>query len=104
MCNPFRPRTRWFLFPGSDSGFVEVKKQIDPTLKSQSMEFAESVVSINLDMICRDTALSSILEDVHDLGFDREQLSQYPDEPGKLRYLLAFSIADAQEKPEWCKR
>jgi hypothetical protein len=39
---------------------------------------------INMDMICRDTALSAILEDVHDLGFDREQISRYPDEPGRL--------------------
>jgi hypothetical protein len=42
------------------------------------------MVSIHLDMICKDTSLSSILEDVHDLGFDQEQLSLYPDEPHKL--------------------
>ena len=45
---------------------------------------SDIVACINLDMICRDTSLSSILEDVHDLGFDQEKLSQYPDEPRKL--------------------
>lgn len=60
----------------------------------------ESIVAcINLDMICKDTALSSILEETHDLGLDPEKFSDYPDEPRKV--VAAFvskpsaSMADA---------
>jgi Zn-dependent M28 family amino/carboxypeptidase len=49
-----------------------------------SVPLSDIVACINLDMICRDTTLSSIMEDVHDLGFDQKKLLQYPDEPGKL--------------------
>lgn len=82
VLNPTRPK-RSILFAhwtGEEKGLLGSRYFV----AFPSVEFSNIVACINLDMICRDTALSSILEDVHDLGFDEELISRYSDEPSKL--------------------
>jgi Zn-dependent M28 family amino/carboxypeptidase len=80
--NPVRPK-RSILFAhwtGEEKGLLGSRHFVAfPTVP-----LSDIVACINLDMICRNTALTSILEDFHDLGFDREALSQYPDQPEKI--------------------
>jgi hypothetical protein len=82
VLNPMKPK-RSILFAhwtGEEKGLLGSRHFV----AFPSVPLSSIVACINLDMICKDTSLSSILEDVHDLGFDKEKLSQYPDEPGKL--------------------
>jgi hypothetical protein len=82
VLNPVKPK-RSILFAhwtGEEKGLLGSRHFV----AYPPVPLSHIVACINLDMICRDTKLSSILEDVHDLGFGQEQLSRYPDEPGKL--------------------
>ncbi len=82
VLNPVKPK-RSILFAhwtGEEKGLLGSRHFV----AFPPVPLSQIVACINLDMICRDTALSSILEDVHDLGFDQDQLSRYPDEPDKL--------------------
>ena len=82
VLNPVKPK-RSILFAhwtGEEKGLLGSRHFV----AFPSVPISDIVACINLDMICRDTTLSSIIEDVHDLGFDQEKLLQYPDEPGKL--------------------
>lgn len=82
VLNPVKPK-RSILFAhwtGEEKGLLGSRHFV----AFPPVPLSNIVAYINLDMICKDTSLSSILEDVHDLGFDQEQLSLYPDEPHKL--------------------
>jgi hypothetical protein len=80
--NPVKPK-RSILFAhwtGEEKGLLGSRHYV----AFPSVPLSDIVACINLDMICRDTVLSSILEDVSDLGFDKDQLSRYPDDPQRL--------------------
>jgi hypothetical protein len=80
--NPVKPK-RSILFAhwtGEEKGLLGSRHFV----AFPSVPLSDIVACINLDMICRNTELTSILEDFHDLGFDRERLSQYPDQPEKI--------------------
>jgi Zn-dependent M28 family amino/carboxypeptidase len=80
--NPVKPK-RSILFAhwtGEEKGLLGSRHFV----AFPPVPLSDIVACINLDMICKDTALSAIMEDVRDLGFDKDQLSRYPDEPRRL--------------------
>ena len=82
VLNPTKPK-RSILFAhwtGEEKGLLGSRHFV--TFPSVSVE--RIVACINLDMICRETSLSSITEDVYDLGLDSGEFSSYPDEPHKI--------------------
>jgi len=82
VLNPMKPK-RSILFAhwtGEEKGLLGSRHFVAfPPVPLSSI-----VACINLDMICKDTSLSSILEDVHDLGFDLKEFSDYPDDPQRI--------------------
>jgi len=89
VLNPIKPKRSILLahWTGEEQGLLGSRFFV----ASPQIPLADIVACINLDMICRDTTLESIIEDARDLGLDREQLSSYPDEPAKLVAALTSS-------------
>lgn len=86
VLNPVKPK-RSILFAhwtGEEKGLLGSRHFV----AFPPVPLSDIVACINLDMICKETSLSSIMEDIQDLGFDPQGLSNYPDEPRKL--LAAF--------------
>ena len=81
--NPVKPK-RTILFAhwtGEEQGLVGSRYFVEyPTLPLSNI-----VACLNLDMICKDTPLSAIKEQIGDFDITEEELSSsYPDEPEKL--------------------
>jgi len=89
VLNPIKPKRSILLahWTGEEQGLLGSRFFV----AYPPIPMADIVACINLDMICRDTTLESIIKDAGGLGLDRGQLSSYPDEPERLVAALTSS-------------